>query len=49
MHPIRRPRALHEAGPGTSAYRIGGDEFALIVHDRRAVDTLYLSSTCRPT
>ena len=34
--------ALHEAGPGTSAYRIGGDEFALIVHDRRAVDTLYL-------
>jgi len=23
-------------------YRIGGDEFALIVHDRRAVDTLYL-------
>src|SRR4029079_14978985 len=29
--------ALGEAGPGTSAYRIGGDEFALIVHDRRAV------------
>jgi diguanylate cyclase (GGDEF)-like protein len=34
--------ALREAGPGTSAYRIGGDEFALIVHERRAVDTLYL-------
>ena len=34
--------ALREAGPGTSAYRIGGDEFALIVHGRRAVDTLYL-------
>ncbi|HVI38464.1 MAG TPA: diguanylate cyclase, partial [Gaiellales bacterium] len=34
--------ALREAGPGSSAYRIGGDEFALIVHDRRAVDTLYL-------
>ncbi len=34
--------ALSQAGPGTSAYRIGGDEFALIVHDRRAVDTLYL-------
>ncbi|HEV8156180.1 MAG TPA: diguanylate cyclase, partial [Gaiellales bacterium] len=34
--------ALSDAGPGTSAYRIGGDEFALIVHERRAVDTLYL-------
>ena len=34
--------ALREAGAGTSAYRIGGDEFALIVHERRAVDTLYL-------
>jgi diguanylate cyclase (GGDEF)-like protein len=34
--------ALREAGPGTSGYRIGGDEFALIVHERRAVDTLYL-------
>ena len=33
---------LAAAGEGTSAYRIGGDEFALIVNDRRAIDTLYL-------
>jgi diguanylate cyclase (GGDEF)-like protein len=33
---------LEEAGPGTGAYRIGGDEFALIARGRRAVDTLYL-------
>jgi diguanylate cyclase (GGDEF)-like protein len=33
---------LEEAGPGVGAYRIGGDEFALIARGRRAVDTLYL-------
>jgi diguanylate cyclase (GGDEF)-like protein len=33
---------LEEAGPGTGAYRTGGDEFALIARGRRAVDTLYL-------
>jgi diguanylate cyclase (GGDEF)-like protein len=33
---------LAQAGPEIGAYRIGGDEFALIVPGRRAVDTLYL-------
>ena len=33
---------LANAGANTSAYRIGGDEFALIVTTRRAMDTLYL-------
>ena len=33
---------LAEAGHGARAYRIGGDEFAVIVPDRRAIDTLYL-------
>jgi diguanylate cyclase (GGDEF)-like protein len=34
--------SLLEAGEGTLAFRIGGDEFALIVHNRRAIDALYL-------
>ena len=33
---------LEEAGSGTSGFRIGGDEFALIVRGRRAVDAMYL-------
>ena len=33
---------LAGAGDDVGAYRIGGDEFALIVPGRRAVDTLYL-------
>jgi diguanylate cyclase (GGDEF)-like protein len=33
---------LAQAGPQVSAYRIGGDEFALLARDRRSVDTLYL-------
>jgi diguanylate cyclase (GGDEF)-like protein len=33
---------LAKAGPDVGAYRIGGDEFALIVPGRRSVDTLYL-------
>ena len=33
---------LAQAGPQISAYRIGGDEFALLARDRRSVDTLYL-------
>jgi diguanylate cyclase (GGDEF)-like protein len=33
---------LANAGSTVGAYRIGGDEFALIVPGRRAVDTLYL-------
>jgi diguanylate cyclase (GGDEF)-like protein len=33
---------LAQAGTEVGAYRIGGDEFALIVPGRRAVDTLYL-------
>ncbi len=33
---------LAAAGEATSAYRIGGDEFAVIVRDRRAMDTMYL-------
>ncbi len=33
---------LAAAGEDVGAYRIGGDEFALIVPGRRAVDTLYL-------
>jgi diguanylate cyclase (GGDEF)-like protein len=33
---------LAQAGPYVGAYRIGGDEFALIVPGQRSVDTLYL-------
>ncbi len=33
---------LAQAGPQISAYRIGGDEFALLARDLRSVDTLYL-------
>jgi diguanylate cyclase (GGDEF)-like protein len=33
---------LEQAGSGTSGFRIGGDEFALIVRGRRAVDAMYL-------
>jgi diguanylate cyclase (GGDEF)-like protein len=33
---------LLEAGPHTCAFRIGGDEFAVILRGRRAIDGLYL-------
>ena len=33
---------LEQAGDGTTGFRIGGDEFALIVRGRRAVDAMYL-------
>jgi diguanylate cyclase (GGDEF)-like protein len=33
---------LLDAGPNTSAYRIGGDEFAVILRGRRSIDALYL-------
>jgi diguanylate cyclase (GGDEF)-like protein len=33
---------LAAVGHGARGYRIGGDEFAVIVHGRRAIDTLYL-------
>jgi diguanylate cyclase (GGDEF)-like protein len=33
---------LEQAGPGTTGFRIGGDEFALIVRGLRAVDAMYL-------
>ena len=35
-------QGLASAGPDTSAYRIGGDEFALVARGHRAIDTLYL-------
>ena len=33
---------LEQAGSGTTGFRIGGDEFALIVRGRRAVDAMYV-------